>query len=98
LLAVIGSFLILKKELQEERLSNPLPLGKIIGWTALGIVLAWGAQLIAIMIETNLLGISEGSENTESIIDITRRNPLLFIIPVFTAPILEELIFRKLIF
>ena len=98
LLAVVGSFLILKRDLQEERLSHPLPVGKIIGWTALGIVLAWGAQLIAITIETNLLGISEGSENTESIIDITRMNPLFFIIPVFTAPILEELIFRKIIF
>lgn len=87
-----------KKNLQEEKLSHPLPLGKIIGWTALGIVLAWGAQLIAILIETNLLGINEGSENTESIIDITRMNPLFFIIPVFTAPILEELIFRKIIF
>lgn len=98
LLAVVGSLLILKKNLQEEKLSHPLPLGKIIGWTALGIVLAWGAQLIAILIETNLLGINEGSENTESIIDITRMNPLFFIIPVFTAPILEELIFRKIIF
>lgn len=98
LLAVVGSLLILKKDLQEEKLSHPLPLGKIIGWTALGIVLAWGAQLIAILIETNLLGINEGSENTESIIDITRMNPLFFIIPVFTAPILEELIFRKIIF
>lgn len=98
LLAVVGSLLILKKNLQEEKLSHPLPLGKIIGWTALGIVLAWGAQLIAILIETNLLGINEGSENTEGIIDITRMNPLFFIIPVFTAPILEELIFRKIIF
>src|SRR5699024_3144012 len=97
LLAVVGSLLILKKNLQEEKLSHPLPLGKIIGWTALGIVLSWGAQLIAILIETNLLGINEGSENTECIIDITRMNPLFFIIPVFTAPILEELIFRKII-
>src|SRR5699024_3357063 len=98
LLAVVGSLLILKKNLQEEKLSHPLPLGKIIGWTALGIVLAWGAQLIAILIETNLLGINEVSENNVSIIDITRMNPLFFIIPVFTAPILEELIFRKIIF
>src|SRR5699024_11680956 len=36
LLAVVGSFLILKRDLQEERLSHPLPVGKIIGWTALG--------------------------------------------------------------
>lgn len=97
-LAVIGSLFILRKEIREENKANPLSVGKIIGWTALGIVLAWGAQLIAILIETNLLGISEGSENTEGIIDITRMSPLFFIIPVFTAPILEELIFRKIIF
>lgn len=97
-LAVFGSLAILRKELQQEKLKNPISPGKIIGWTALGIVLAWGAQLIAITIETNILGITQGSANTENIIDITRMSPLFFIIPVFTAPILEELIFRKIIF
>src|SRR5699024_2643669 len=87
LLAVFGSFAILRKNLQNERLENPISPSKLIGWTALGIVLAWGAQLIAIAIEQNVLGISQGSENTENILDITRMSPLFFIIPVFTAPI-----------
>jgi len=98
ILAVIGTYFLMRKDLQKEKEQHPLSAGKVIGWTALGIVLAWVAQLTAIYIETYLLGIDQGSENTEEIVNLTRMSPIFFIIPVFTAPILEELIFRKIIF
>ena len=97
-LAVFGSLALLRPHLRQEKEANPISAGKLIGWTVIGIFLAYGAQLVAMTIEMNVLGIPQGSENTSDIVELTRINPLFFIIPVFTAPILEELIFRKIIF
>lgn len=98
LLAVFGSYAILRKDLQREREAHPLSAGKLIGWTIGGIFLAWIAQITAISFETYVLGINQGSENTSDIVELTRMNPVFFIVPIITAPILEELIFRKIIF
>lgn len=97
-LAVFGSLALLRPHLRQEKEANPISAGKLIGWTVIGIFLAYGAQIVAMTIEMNVLGIPQGSENTSDIVELTRINPLFFIIPVFTAPILEELIFRKIIF
>lgn len=71
--------------------------GGIVLWAIAGVFMAYIAQYIAVIIET-LLGISQGSENTQTIIDITRAAPLFMIIPALVAPIVEEIIFRKIIF
>ncbi len=97
-LAVFITFAIMWKDLQKEKEEHPISMGAIIGWSILGVLLAWMAQVIAISIEEFVFHIDQGSENTQEIVDITRMNPAFFIIPVFTAPILEELIFRKIIF
>lgn len=73
-------------------------LGSVILWSILGIFMALFAQGIAVTIEMELFGIDPGSENTQQIMDITRAAPLFMIIPAIIAPILEELIFRKIIF
>lgn len=98
ILAVIITLIIMRKDLQKEKAENPISTGTIIGWSILGVILAWMAQMVAISIEQLVFNIDQGSENTQEIVNITRTNPLFFIIPVFTAPILEELIFRKIIF
>ena len=98
---IIGPILVvvlMRQDLKEERISQPLSVGRIIGWTALGVLLAWTAQVIAGTIEIELLGIDPTSENTEVIVEMTRLNPIFLLIPAISAPILEELIFRKIIF
>ncbi len=74
------------------------PTSEIILWSILGVFMAFFAQAIAGMIQTEFLGIQQNSENTEMIMDITRATPLFMIVPMFAAPILEEIIFRKIIF
>ena len=104
--AYFGSFIIaliivlalLTKDLQEEKVKYPLSIGQIIGWSVLGVLLAWIAQAIAVTIEVELLGIDPTSENTQVIVDFTRSNILFILIPAIIAPILEELIFRKILF
>ena len=98
---IIGPIIIvaiMRQDLKEEKITQPISIGRIIGWSALGVLLAWTAQIIAATIEIEVLGINPTSENTEIIVEMTRLNPLFLLIPAISAPILEELIFRKIIF
>lgn len=69
----------------------------VLGWSVYGVLLALIAQRIAIMIET-LLGVDVGSENTENILDLINVVPIMIFVPSIIGPILEEIIFRKIIF
>ncbi|MEI3614772.1 CPBP family intramembrane glutamic endopeptidase [Pseudogracilibacillus sp. SO30301A] len=98
---IIGPILVLllmRKDLSQEKIAHPISAGRIIGWTALGVLLAWNTQAIAATIEIEFFGIDPSSENTEVIVEMTRMNPIFLLIPAISAPILEELIFRKIIF
>lgn len=102
----IGAFIIgliiiwalLRDRLRKERKSNPLSIGKIIGWSALGFVLSWVSQIIMIAIEMEWLGIEPGSENTDFIVELSQMNIWFLLLPAIIGPIVEELVFRKVIF
>lgn len=98
---IIGPILVLFimwQDMNHEKITHPISAGRIIGWTALGVLLAWIIQALAVTIEIELFGIDPTSENTEVIVEMTRMNPIFLLIPAISAPILEELIFRKILF
>lgn len=98
---IIGPILVLfimRQDMNHEKITHPISAGRIIGWTALGVLLAWIVQALAVTIEIELFGIDPTSENTEVIVEMTRMNPIFLLIPAISAPILEELIFRKVLF
>jgi membrane protease YdiL (CAAX protease family) len=66
-------------------------------WAIVGIFLALFAQYAAAIIE-NLLGVEMGSENTKEILTIIEAFPLAIIVTSIIGPILEEIVFRKIIF
>ncbi|MGN7478691.1 lysostaphin resistance A-like protein [Solibacillus silvestris] len=72
-------------------------VGASIGWGVIGFFLVFLGQTIGAYIEL-ALGIEVGSENTEAIMDITKIAPVMIIATVFLGPILEELVFRRVIF
>ncbi|WP_085993404.1 CPBP family intramembrane glutamic endopeptidase [Oceanobacillus senegalensis] len=72
--------------------------GQVILWSIIGFFMAYVVQVGAAMIEVKIFGIEAGSENTQNIIGISRAIPLFMIVPAIVAPILEEVIFRKIIF
>lgn len=76
---------------------NLRSMSLVLGWSVYGVLLALIAQRIAIMIET-LLGVDVGSENTENILDLINVAPIMIFVPSIIGPILEEIIFRKIIF
>lgn len=72
-------------------------IGESIGWGILGFFLVLFGQTIAANIEL-ALGIQAGSENTETIVMITEIAPIMMLSTVLFAPILEELVFRRVVF
>lgn len=68
-----------------------------IFWGIAGIFLAFFAQTVAATIEL-ALGIELGSENTQQIVSLIQLSPLVIIITSIIGPILEEIVFRKILF
>lgn len=75
----------------------PASLLSSIGWSIAGVFMALIAQSIAANIEA-ALGIEMGSENTKQIINIIEKFPIVILISSIIGPILEEIVFRKIIF
>src|SRR5690606_31209219 len=91
--------LILKRSKPHNRVDRvePMPIGQSILWAIGGIFLAFFTQYIAIVLEMKL-GIDPGSENTEQIMNLIRLFPLAVLVSSIIGPILEEIVFRKVIF
>ncbi|MFA8439347.1 CPBP family intramembrane glutamic endopeptidase [Pueribacillus sp. YX66] len=74
------------------------PFGISIGWMIFGVFLAFFVQGIAGAIEMALFKVEPGSENTEQLVDIALSFPAFFLVFIVIGPILEEIVFRKIIF
>ncbi|MFD1021106.1 CPBP family intramembrane glutamic endopeptidase [Thalassobacillus hwangdonensis] len=99
LIATIIILFMLRKDMSQAlETRSRSSIGEIALWSFLGIFIAFFAQMIAGMIETFLLGIKPGSENTQDLMERARMSPIFISIMVLFAPILEEIIFRKIIF
>lgn len=94
-IALIIVLLLLKTDMS---MRQHTPLSKTLFWSVFGVFLALAAQSIAAMIEMNLLGIEPGSQNTEFIVNLVKMTPWLIVVTSVIGPILEEIIFRKIIF
>ncbi|QKS70278.1 CPBP family intramembrane metalloprotease [Paenalkalicoccus suaedae] len=75
-----------------------MDVGGTIGWSLIGIVLAFAAQYIAAILQMTLLGIEPGSENTQQIVDMTNAVPILAFAVAIFGPVSEEIVFRMVIF
>ncbi|MCF3943167.1 CPBP family intramembrane glutamic endopeptidase [Oceanobacillus alkalisoli] len=89
---------LMRPDMQKPAHRDASPASSVILWSILGVFLAFFAQGIAAMIEVFILGIPAGSENTMGIMEYARTNVLFILVPAIIAPILEEIIFRKIIF
>ncbi|MBS2967482.1 CPBP family intramembrane metalloprotease [Metabacillus sp. KIGAM252] len=91
--------LLLRKDRGDFDLrGTPASPSSAAGWAIGGIFLAFLAQIIAANIEIQLFGIKPGSENTQRIMDIVKVTPLMIFVVSIAGPILEEIVFRKIIF
>lgn len=98
ILGLIAVLIILKPEMKANQVRDASTITETIMWSILGVFMALFAQTIAGMIEVHILGIKTTSQNTQVLMDITRAVPLFIILTALIAPILEEIVFRKIIF
>jgi uncharacterized protein len=97
-IATILILFILKNEIRESSdARSGHSIERSFLWAFAGIFLALIAQSLAASIE-NRLGIKMGSENTQQIIKIIEAAPAMIIASSILGPILEEIVFRKIIF
>ncbi|MER1999827.1 MAG: type II CAAX endopeptidase family protein [Lysinibacillus sp.] len=68
-----------------------------IGWGIIGFFLVFFGQSFAALIEA-AMGIEAGSENTAAFMEIARIAPVMIIVIALIGPILEEFVFRRVIF
>lgn len=66
-------------------------------WVIIGVFLTIFVQTIAITIES-WFGIEAGSENTEQLLSVIAQMPQFVIVIIILGPVLEEIVFRKIIF
>ncbi|PAE06449.1 CPBP family intramembrane metalloprotease [Terribacillus saccharophilus] len=98
LLAVIIVCFMLRKDMRAPAVRSATGPGMTIVWIIIGFFGAYAGQIIAGLIETYAFGITQGSENTSNILDAVREVPAFVLIVVVFAPVLEEIIFRKILF
>jgi len=97
-IALLIILFLLRKEMNSQNFNKRGgSFSYSVMWAFLGIFLALFAQYAAAIIET-MLGIKMGSENTENILNIIETLPLAILVTSIIGPILEEIVFRKIIF
>lgn len=68
-----------------------------IGWGILGFFMVLFGQYIGVYIEL-AIGIDPGSENTADLMAIAKLSPIMIIVIALIGPILEEFVFRRVVF
>lgn len=83
---------------------NPLdepgavPIPQVILWGVAGMVMAVVAQNIAFNLELLIFGTMPESANTQKLVLVTQNYPLFLFVVAVAGPIMEEFIFRKILF
>lgn len=98
MIGLVVILLLMKPDMKMTRNRDAPSPGVMIAWILAGVFMAYLAQGLAGVIESYAFGIKPGSQNTETIMDIARAAPIFMVIPALIAPIMEEIIFRKIIF
>ncbi|MRG87348.1 CPBP family intramembrane glutamic endopeptidase [Salinibacillus xinjiangensis] len=88
---------LLRPDMKQAREQRSISTGHKILWVIGGFFLVLAANYSAAMIEL-ALGIEPGSDNTANLMNIARDLPLFLIVTAILAPLLEEVVFRKIIF
>ncbi|WP_353053437.1 CPBP family intramembrane glutamic endopeptidase [Bacillus thuringiensis] len=97
-IAVIVMFLLLRKEWSNKTIQYRKGQMPIWIWMIIGGLGAIVAQAIATLIEQKVFHVQVTSQNTQYIFSIIQAVPLYVVTSIVYAPIMEELVFRKVIY
>lgn len=98
-IAFIASFLLIArdKSFWNNYKGKKATITEAIVWGIIGFFMVFVGQSIGASIET-ALGIEVGSENTAQLSDMMKAAPIMILATVIFGPVLEELIFRRVLF
>lgn len=77
---------------------SPSFILSILKWAFIGYFVTMLVQIVSNLILILVFDLEKGSENTQNIINIAKLNPAFIVIPSLIAPILEEIVFRRILF
>ncbi|MGV3244398.1 intramembrane glutamic endopeptidase MroQ [Staphylococcus sp. 11261D007BR] len=80
-------------ELQPKEEKRYIPI-----WIIAGLGVVFIAQIVINLLTTLVFGIDPASENTLELMKVARQMPVFIILIAIVGPILEEFVFRKVIF
>lgn len=95
---IVISWIAIRTKPDRTFIEGQADLSKTVLWSIAGIFMAFAAQYIAALIEMTILGIEPGSENTEVIVDMATAVPYMIPVVAIFVPIVEEIVFRMVIF
>lgn len=70
----------------------------VLPYILVGLVIVFIAQMIVNLISVQLFGANPASENTLRIMKIARQMPIFIVLIAIVGPLLEEFVFRKVLF
>ncbi|WP_085520884.1 CPBP family intramembrane glutamic endopeptidase [Tuberibacillus sp. Marseille-P3662] len=73
-------------------------LGQTIVWAIVGIFMTYVVQMLASIVDVTVLGNKAESTNTQNLMGIAEQAPIAIISIALLGPIVEEIVFRKVIF
>ncbi|MFC0190491.1 lysostaphin resistance A-like protein [Fictibacillus aquaticus] len=98
-LALILILILLRPDIRDRhQRGGRVSRGSAVLWAIGGIFMAYAAQIIAITIESKIFGVPTGSQNTKDLVEITKHTPYFMVVAALIGPILEEIVFRKILF
>ncbi|MFC7393520.1 CPBP family intramembrane glutamic endopeptidase [Scopulibacillus cellulosilyticus] len=97
-ITLIVFLLLLKPEWSKIHEPHQASLADSALWAFGGIFLVFVAQIVAGLIEQHIFGESSESKNTDQIMDMAKMSPYVILVISIIGPILEETVFRKVIF
>ncbi|MBP3953002.1 CPBP family intramembrane glutamic endopeptidase [Bacillus suaedae] len=98
-LGLLVILLLLRKDMNERHLvRDRSSRGEAFRWIIIGVFMVFAAQYAAALIEMYVFGIEPGSENTAQIVEYAKAFPAFLIVVSIIGPILEEIVFRLVIF
>lgn len=99
ILAILAFFLVIRRDKKFWTIfkGKKESVSKSVIWGVFGFFLALLGQMIAGYIE-QAFGITNGSDNTARLTKVAEVAPILIVCIVLFAPILEEIVFRRVVF
>lgn len=91
-------FILKKKDFFKVFEGEPASFGTTIIWGILAFGMALVGQMVAGILEMSLFGVEAGSDNTAMLSEIAKVSPIIIVSIVIFAPLLEEIVFRRVLF